>query len=391
MSWRTAPRRVLGIYTNLITRTLRPADHGGRQGRRAGAVILGGPESANYADEYLALWRRCRRASARARLTLDEFMRALPARGAHALGAVRGIVFRDDRGLARAHAAAGSGSPIWTRPAAAGSGRASTSDRYVERLARAPRHGQRQPASPRAAARTRCNWCSHAVYGYSHRRRSPAARGRGSRARSWSATHPTSSGTRTMSSPSVIPGCSALRAELSGAACTCRSRPSRAPIACRPRPRPDARPSWAATASGSARRAAASASWMPCSATSPSRRCTAPRSSRASSASRSACSSCGATRAKRSRTSRRPSTRAPDQSGYLPHHRLLSHQGHPLLRPAARSRRLPLPWEEASDRDYLIEGRQGRDYFRLADQWLRSAVEASRIAPATRRARPTLN
>ncbi|HVZ35614.1 MAG TPA: hypothetical protein VG963_24480, partial [Polyangiaceae bacterium] len=40
---------------------------------------------------------------------------------------------------------------------------------------------------------------------------------------------------------------------------------------------------------------------------------------------------------------------------------------------------LPIPWAEASDRDYLIQGRRGRDYYRLADLWLRNEVEAFRI------------
>jgi hypothetical protein len=39
-----------------------------------------------------------------------------------------------------------------------------------------------------------------------------------------------------------------------------------------------------------------------------------------------------------------------------------------------------LEWAEASDRDYVIAGRRGRDYYRLADVWLRNEVEASRLA-----------
>ena len=40
---------------------------------------------------------------------------------------------------------------------------------------------------------------------------------------------------------------------------------------------------------------------------------------------------------------------------------------------------LPLAWANATDRDYLIGGRKGKDYYRLADVWLRSEVEASRL------------
>jgi hypothetical protein len=42
---------------------------------------------------------------------------------------------------------------------------------------------------------------------------------------------------------------------------------------------------------------------------------------------------------------------------------------------------LPIAWDRASDRDYVVVGRHGRDYYRLADQWLRSEVEADRVEP----------
>jgi anaerobic magnesium-protoporphyrin IX monomethyl ester cyclase len=40
---------------------------------------------------------------------------------------------------------------------------------------------------------------------------------------------------------------------------------------------------------------------------------------------------------------------------------------------------LNMDWAEATDRDYSISGRRGRDYYKLADQWLRNEVEAARI------------
>ena len=42
----------------------------------------------------------------------------------------------------------------------------------------------------------------------------------------------------------------------------------------------------------------------------------------------------------------------------------------------------PVAWQQASDRDYLIAGRRGKDYYRLADQWLRNEVEAFRLEAA---------
>jgi radical SAM superfamily enzyme YgiQ (UPF0313 family) len=41
---------------------------------------------------------------------------------------------------------------------------------------------------------------------------------------------------------------------------------------------------------------------------------------------------------------------------------------------------LPTDWATATDRDYSIGGRHGREYYRLADVWLRNEVEASRLA-----------
>ena len=57
----------------------------------------------------------------------------------------------------------------------------------------------------------RCTWCSHAVYGYSHRRRSPSNVARGGGTGSSIDTTRISSGTPTTCSRSVIPGCSAMQ------------------------------------------------------------------------------------------------------------------------------------------------------------------------------------
>jgi radical SAM superfamily enzyme YgiQ (UPF0313 family) len=40
---------------------------------------------------------------------------------------------------------------------------------------------------------------------------------------------------------------------------------------------------------------------------------------------------------------------------------------------------LPLAWTEGSDRDYVVAGRRGKDYYKLADRWLRNEVEAFRV------------
>ena len=198
-------------------------------------------------------------------LTLDELLHALPARGAHALHEVRGIVFRDGAGRVRAHPGTAARSRTSMRCRCRTAGR-STCSKYVDVWRRHHGMGSVNLITARGCP-YKCTWCSHAVYGYSHRRRSPdnvvATKWR----RSSSATSPSSCGTRTTCSPSATPGCQLRRraAPARPASALRDDHPRRPPAERRPRRRRWR--SWAATASGSARRAAASASWMPCSAT----------------------------------------------------------------------------------------------------------------------------
>ena len=163
-----APGGVLGIYTNLMTRpsVLRiiaaAKEHGWR-------VVLGGPESANYAEEYLA-----RGADVivigEGELTLDELLGALPARGVHALHEVRGIVFRDAAGACvrtpeRLKIPDLDALPLPDRAAI-------DMQRYVDVWRRHHGMGSVNLITARGCP-YKCAWCSHAVYGYSHRRRSP--------------------------------------------------------------------------------------------------------------------------------------------------------------------------------------------------------------------------
>ena len=40
---------------------------------------------------------------------------------------------------------------------------------------------------------------------------------------------------------------------------------------------------------------------------------------------------------------------------------------------------LPIAWAEGSDRDHVVDGCRAREYYKLADRWLRSEIEASGI------------
>jgi anaerobic magnesium-protoporphyrin IX monomethyl ester cyclase len=164
---RTAP--VLGLYTNLMTRRS-VLDMIAAATRHGWTVVLGGPESANYPGEYLA-----RGADVvvigEGEQTLAELLPAIAARGVHRLHAVDGIAFRDEAGaVVRTSPRAlvpDLDSLPWPDRAAI------DLPAYVDIWRRHHGRGSVNLITARGCA-YRCNWCSHAVYGYTHRRRRPA-------------------------------------------------------------------------------------------------------------------------------------------------------------------------------------------------------------------------
>jgi len=163
----TEPGGTVGIYTNLMTRQSVLAliavakAHGW-------TVVLGGPESGNYPDEYL------RRGAdvvvlGEGEATLGELLPALTAWGPHRLHGIPGMVFRDAEGQ------------IVTNPA-----RAQIADldslpwpdreqidipHYVEVWRQHHGMGSVNLITARGCP-YKCRWCSHAVFGFTHRRRS---------------------------------------------------------------------------------------------------------------------------------------------------------------------------------------------------------------------------
>jgi radical SAM superfamily enzyme YgiQ (UPF0313 family) len=162
-------RGVVGIYTNLMTRPAVLQIIAAAR-RSDWSVILGGPESANYPEEYL-------RAGAdvvvigEGETALDELLRVFATSGRLELSSIPGIVFRN-----------GDGEVVHTPP------RAKIPDLdalpYPDREAIdhqkyldvwREHHGASSINLITArGCPYRCTWCSHAVYGYSHRRRSPS-------------------------------------------------------------------------------------------------------------------------------------------------------------------------------------------------------------------------
>jgi radical SAM superfamily enzyme YgiQ (UPF0313 family) len=156
---------VVGLYTNLMTKfnVLRMIAVCRGVGAR---VVLGGPEPPAYAAEYLA-----RGADVivvgEGELTLEDLL----SRQLRDLAAVPGIMFRDDAGQVvtnppRPYLADLNALPFPDRDAI-------DVDRYV-RVWR-ENHGMGSVSLITArGCPFHCEWCSHAVYGHTHRRRSPA-------------------------------------------------------------------------------------------------------------------------------------------------------------------------------------------------------------------------
>lgn len=163
-----SPGGLVGIYTNLMTRRsvleiVRAAK------LHRWSVVLGGPESANYLTEYLGAGADVI-VVGEGEATLAALLEALPTRGPHRLHEVQGIAFRDEDGaivrtVDRAKIPDLDGLPWPDREAI---------DHQLYLDAWKTHHGASSINLITArGCPYRCNWCSHAVYGFTHRRRSP--------------------------------------------------------------------------------------------------------------------------------------------------------------------------------------------------------------------------
>jgi radical SAM superfamily enzyme YgiQ (UPF0313 family) len=166
---RATPAGVLGVYTNLITRTS-VLDVVARAKANGWTVVLGGPEAANYPAEYLA-----RGADVivfgEGEETLVDLLPALDASGPHRLHGIAGTVFRDEDGTLVTNPDRPQIKDIdalpWPDREAIDVGR------YVDVWRTHHGAGSVNLITARGCP-YRCRWCSHAVFGYTHRRRSVA-------------------------------------------------------------------------------------------------------------------------------------------------------------------------------------------------------------------------
>jgi radical SAM superfamily enzyme YgiQ (UPF0313 family) len=163
-----SPGAVVGIYTNLITRRsvleiIRAAKE------RDLTVVLGGPESANYSQEYLQAGADVI-VVGEGEQTTAELLQALRTRDARQLHGVRGVIFRTPSGELVQTPAQNKIADLDRLPFP--DREAIDHGRYLD--AWRQHHGASSINLITArGCPYRCTWCSHAVYGYSHRRRSP--------------------------------------------------------------------------------------------------------------------------------------------------------------------------------------------------------------------------
>jgi len=160
---------VVGIYTNLMTRrNVLEIIAMARSHDRT--VVLGGPESASYAAEYLAAGANIV-VIGEGEAALAELLPLLAKSRTPSLHDVRGIVFLDADGRLvttppRERLPDLDALPFPDREAI-------DLSRYLD--AWRTHHGASSVNLITArGCPYRCTWCSHGVYGYSHRRRSPA-------------------------------------------------------------------------------------------------------------------------------------------------------------------------------------------------------------------------
>jgi len=166
---RQSPGGIVGIYTNLMTRGSVLQLIGAAK-QSGSTVILGGPESANHTTEYMGAGADVI-VIGEGESTLTELMATLPSMGPHDLSGVRGIVFASATGELvntpeRTKINDLDSLPLPDREAI-------DHQKYLD--AWKTHHGASSINLITArGCPYRCRWCSHAVYGYSHRRRSPA-------------------------------------------------------------------------------------------------------------------------------------------------------------------------------------------------------------------------
>jgi len=164
------PPSVLGIYANLMTRTnvveiLRCAKNAGWQ------TIVGGPEPGAYIEEYLDAGADVV-VMGEGEVTMEELVPVLHGQSSRQLDEIAGIAFRSLNGDVVQTRPREQIRDINTQPWPARE--AIDMDRYVAVWREHHGTGSVSLITARGCP-YHCNWCSHQVFGKTHRRRTPAS------------------------------------------------------------------------------------------------------------------------------------------------------------------------------------------------------------------------
>lgn len=159
---------VVGLYSNLMTRS-RVLQVMAAAKSVGSIVVVGGPDPANYLDEYLSRGADVV-AIGEGELILEELVPHLRQYGLEHLDGITGIAYRDQQGRIirtepRAMIADLDAQPFPDRDAI-------DQQQYVDIWRKHHGKGSVSLITARGCPFT-CTWCSHSVFGYSHRRRSP--------------------------------------------------------------------------------------------------------------------------------------------------------------------------------------------------------------------------
>jgi len=166
---RTETPSVLGIYANLMTRQNVVAVL--RAARQAGwRTVVGGPDPGAYVPEYLDAGADFV-VLGEGELTMQQLLESLKSRSTNSYAQIPGLAYRDSDGNIRHTAPRAQISDLDAQPWPARD--AIDIDRYVRTWRDA--HGQGSVSFITArGCPYRCRWCSHQVFGLSHRRRNPS-------------------------------------------------------------------------------------------------------------------------------------------------------------------------------------------------------------------------
>lgn len=159
---------VLGIYANLMTR--KKVIEILREARTAGwQTVVGGPEPGAYIDEYLDAGADVV-VIGEGEETMEELLPVLKAGSRESLRLVKGIAYRDDQGHVRRTPERGQIADLDAQPWPARE--CVDMPRYLQTWRDA--HGKSSLSFITArGCPYRCRWCSHQVFGITHRRRNP--------------------------------------------------------------------------------------------------------------------------------------------------------------------------------------------------------------------------